>query len=164
METLKQNVFILEENTLSSANLMNFLNKRFADLLNISIFVNGENLLQKVDAKTAIVILDYDLTEESADKLLLDIKKINATTEVIMLSSDEEIGTAIDVYRKGAKSLVIKGEKELNRIHSIVYRIMYYPVKIIQRFLGFQELAAIFVVEILFVGIVVFLGFQFLKN
>lgn len=160
----KQNVYILEENTLSSAKLMNFLHKRFSDLLNLSIFLNGESLLQKVDANTAIVILDYDLTKESADKLLLEIKKINATTEVIMLSSDEEIGTAIDAYRKGAQSFVIKGKNDLNKIHGIVYQIMHYPIKMIQRFFGFQELAAIFIVEILFVGIIVFIGLQFFKG
>lgn len=163
METQKQNLYILEENTLSSASLMNFLNKKFNQSLNISIYIDGESLLKKIDAETAIVILDYDLKGERTDKLLLDIKKINSDTEVIVLSSNEEIGTAIDAYRKGARNFVLKGKNDLKRIHSIVYRIIYYPVKIIQHFFGFKELAAIFIVEVLYIGIVVLIGFQILK-
>jgi DNA-binding NarL/FixJ family response regulator len=158
MEEQKQNLYILEENTLSSANLMNFLNKRFDQSLNISIFIDGESLLKKIDAETAIVILDYDLKGEKADKLLLNIKKINSTTEVIILSSDEEIGIAIDAYRKGARNFLVKGKSNLKQIHSIVYRIMYYPVKIIQRFFGFKELLAIFIVEVLYIGVFVLIG------
>lgn len=165
METQKQNLYILEENTLSSASLMNFLNKRFNDTLNISIFIDGESLLKKINADTAIVILDYDLKGEQTDKLLIDIKKINSTTEVIVLSSDDEIGTAIDAYRKGAKSFVVKGKNDLKRIRSLVYRIIYYPVKIIQRFFGFKELIAIFIVEVFYIGLFVLLGFTvFYRN
>ena len=163
METQKQNLYILEENTLSSASLMNFLNKKFNQSLNISIYIDGESLLKKIDTETAIVILDYDLKGERTDKLLLDIKKINSDTEVIVLSSNEEIGTAIDAYRKGARSFVLKGKNDLKRIQSIVYRIIYYPVKIIQNFFGFKELVAIFIVEVLYIGIVVLVGFQVLK-
>lgn len=162
MYTQKQDLYILEDNTLSSASLMNFLNKRFNQSLNISIFIDGESLLRKIDTETAIVVLDFDLKGERADKLLLDIKKINPTTEVIILSSDDEIGTAIDAYRKGAKSFVHKGKNDLKNIHSIVYRIIYYPVKIIQRFFGFKELLAIFIVEVAYIGLFVLIGMSVL--
>lgn len=164
MEEQKQNLYILEDNSLSSASLKNFLNKRFNQTLNISIFIDGESLLKKIDAETAIVILDYDLKGERAEKLVLDIKLININTEVIVLSSDDEIGTAIDAFRKGAKSYVLKGKGDLKRIHSIVYRIMYYPVKIMQRFFGFKELVAIFIVEALCIGLVVFIGMTLLNQ
>ena len=156
----KLNLYILEQNTLSSAVLMNFLEKRFDQSLNISIFIDGESLLQKIDATTAIVILDYDLSEESADILFSDIKNINKAIEVIMLSSNEEIGTAIDAYRKLPKSFVVKDKNNLNKIQSVLNRIIYFPVTIIQHFFGFKALFAIFIVEVLYIGLIVFMGFQ----
>ena len=159
----KQNLYILEQNTLSSAVLMNFLEKRFSQSLNISLFMDGQSLLKKIDATTAIVILDYDLSEESADELFLAIKNKNKAIEIIMLSSDEEIGTAIDAYQKLPKSFVIKDKNDLNKIQSVLNRIIYFPVKIIQHFFGFKELLAIFIVEVLYISLIVFMGFQFLK-
>jgi len=159
----KQNLYILEQNTLSSAVLMNFLEKRFSQSLNISLFMDGQSLLKKIDATTAIVILDYDLSEESADELFLAIKNKNKAIEIIMLSSDEEIGTAIDAYQKLPKSFVIKDKNDLNKIQSLLNRIIYFPVKIIQHFFGFKELLAIFIVEVLYISLIVFMGFQFLK-
>lgn len=160
METHTQNLFIVEDNPMNASNLMNYLKKRFHQSLTISTFLDGESLLKKVDDKTAIVVLDYDLKGERADKLLVAIKEINPFTEVIVLSSDLEIGTAIDAYRKGASNIVHKGKNDVKKIRSIVYRIMYYPVEVIKRFFGLKELLAIFIVEILYIGLVVFIGMK----
>lgn len=158
METHAQNLFIVEDNPMNASNLMNYLKKRFHQSLNISMFVDGESLLEKVDEKTAIVVLDYDLKGEKADKLLVDIKNINPHTEVIVLSSDHEIGTAIDAYQKGAKRVVHKGKNEAKKVRSTIYKILYFPVTAIRRFFGLKELAAIFVVEVLYILAVVLLG------
>ncbi len=160
METITQNLFIVEENPLTATNLQNFLKKRFTDTLTISTFPDGKSLIEKIDSNTTIVILDYDLRGENADKLLIDIKKINPNTEVILLSSDEEIGTAIDAYRNGAKVIVAKNNDQLKKILSVVYKILYYPVEITKRFFGLQELFAIFVIEIVYIGLVVFIGMK----
>lgn len=164
MELQQQNVYILEDNTLPAIKLKNFLRKKFKDALNISMFTDGASLLQKIDAATAIAIIDYDLKGKQANELIRKIKVINANTKVIVLASDEEIAVAIAAHQKGIKHIVVKGKGELKRIHAIVLKVMHYPVRIIQRFFGFQELAAIFIVEILFVAIVVFLGFEILRS
>jgi DNA-binding NarL/FixJ family response regulator len=163
MEDKKQNLYILEENTLSSANLMNFLNKRFNQLLNISIFLDNQNLLNKIDSETAIVIIDFNLKGEKTEKILLDIKKINPNTEVIVLSTNEEIGTAIDVFRKGAKSIIIKGEKGHRALFSVIYKILNYPVKILIEQFGINKILAIFIAYIFIIGIIVYLGMLLLQ-
>lgn len=160
METHAQNLFIVEDNPMNATNLMNYLKKRFHQSLNISMFLDGQSLLENVDEKTAIVVLDYDLKGEQADKLLMDIKKINPHTEVIVLASDLEIGTAIDAYRNGAKKVVHKGKNDAKKVRSTINKIIYYPAKIIQRFFGLKELLAIFIVEVLYIGIVVFIGMK----
>ncbi len=158
METPAQNLFIVEDNPMNASNLMNYLKKRFHQSLNISMFQDGETLLKNVDDKTAIVVLDYDLKGEKADQLLKDIKSINPHTEVIVLSSDLEIGTAIDAYRNGAKTVVHKGKNEAKKVRSTIYRILYFPVTVIRRFFGLKELLAIFIVEVLYILVVVLIG------
>lgn len=160
METHTQNLFIVEDNPTIASNLMQFLKTRFNQSLNIRTFIDGDSALRNVDSQTAIVILDYDLRGERADRLLVDIKKINPNTEVIVYSSDEEIGTAIDAYRNGARKFVHKGRHDLRRIFSAIYKILYYPVEVTKRFFGLDQLFAIFVIEILYIGIVVYIGLQ----
>lgn len=164
METQQQNVYILEDNTLPAIKLKNFLQKKFKDSFNISIFTDGASLIQKIDASTAIAIIDYELKGKQANELIRKIKKINANTKVIVLATDEEITADIATHQKGIKNVVLKGKDELKFIHAILLTMLYYPVKIIQSYFGFQELAAIFIVKILCVGIVVILGFEFLRN
>jgi DNA-binding NtrC family response regulator len=160
METYTQNLFIVEDNPTIASNLMNFLKTRFHQTLNITTFMDGETALRNINNQTAIVILDYDLRGERADRLLVDIKKINPNTEVIVYSSDEEIGTAIDAYRNGARKFVRKGRNDLKRIFSTIYKILYYPVEVTKRFFGLDQLFAIFVVEILYIAVVVYIGLK----
>lgn len=163
MQTLNQNLFLLEDNPLSSNRIVNFLEKRFSNSLTISTFINGENLLKKVDADTAIAILDYDLKGEKADVLVLEIKKINPKTEIIILSSDDDIGIAIDAFRNGAKSVIIKGEQSKRELFLTVYKILNYPVKILVEQFGINKILAIFIAYFIIIGIVVFIGMNLLK-
>ncbi|WP_310556293.1 response regulator [Flavobacterium sp.] len=163
MQTLNQNLFLLEDNPLSSNRIVNFLEKRFSNSLTISTFINGENLLKKVDADTAIAILDYDLKGEKADVLVLEIKKINPKTEIIILSSDDDIGIAIDAFRNGAKSVIIKGEQSKRELFLTVYKILNYPVKILVEQFGINKILAIFIAYFIIIGIVVLIGMNLLK-
>jgi DNA-binding NarL/FixJ family response regulator len=163
MKMLNQNLFLLEDNLLSSNRIVDFLEKRFSNSLNISTFIDGENLLRKIDRYTAIVIIDYDLKGERAEVLLHEIKKINPKTEIIILSTDEDIGIAIDAFRSGIKSLIIKGEKAPRELFSVIYKILNYPVKILVEQFGINKILAIFIAYFLIIGIIVYIGMYLLK-
>jgi DNA-binding NtrC family response regulator len=159
-----QKLFILEDNIINATKLKNFLNSKFGENLKISTFIDGTTLLSKVDVNTAIVIIDYDLKGELSDKLLVAIKKINPKTEVIILSNNEDIGMAIDSFRKGAKSVVMKG-KHTNRIlESHIYKIITYPAELLVRTLGVNKMLALFILCIVYIGIVVYVGMKILNR
>ncbi|WP_300570779.1 response regulator [Flavobacterium sp.] len=157
-----QNLFIVENNPMESNRLVNFLEKRFGNTLTISTFNDGESALKNVNSNTTIVILDYDLKGERGDVLLKEIKKINALTEVIILSSAEDIATAIDAFRKGAKNYVIKGESATRILYSMIFKIINYPVKILVERFAVNKILAIFLTYFIFIGILVYLGMQLL--
>ncbi len=157
-----QNLFIVENDPLESNRLISFLEKRFSNTLTISTFTDGETALKNINSNTTIVILDYDLKGERGDVLLKEIKKINALTEVIILSSAEDIATAIDAFRKGASNYVIKGESTTRILYSMVLKIMNYPVKILVERFAVNKILAIFLTYFIFIGILVYLGMQLL--
>src|ERR1700741_888299 len=110
MITQGQNLFIVDDNPLMVTALRNYLQTRFGASLTISTFLSGASALKEVDRNTGIVILDYVLPGENGNDILRSIKRINPKTEVIMLSSNDEIGTAIDAFRGGASNYCLNGK------------------------------------------------------
>jgi len=156
MNTPGMNLFIVDDNALMLTGLRNYLEQRFGTSLNISTFLTGESALRKVDADTNIVILDYFLEGENGNDVLTSIKRINSKTEVIMLSSNEDMGIAIESFRKGASDYVIKGENSWKKITSIVYNIVAYPVRVLMKEFKISKYLAVFLLTFLSVGIAVF--------
>jgi DNA-binding NtrC family response regulator len=162
MKTQTLNLFIVDDNPLLLLGLQNYLQNRFGTNLNISTFGNGASALQKVDRDTSIVILDYFLEGENGNEVLKSIKKINPETQVIMLSSNEDMGVAIDSFRNGATDYVIKGEKSWKKINSIVYKIITYPIRIMVDEFGINKYIAMFLLTFIAMGLGVYFSLKYI--
>ncbi len=77
MNTIGLNLFIVDENPLMVSGLQHYLYQKFGSHLNISTYYNAEIALEKVDEKTRIVVLDYNLKGKKGTEVLKSIKKIN---------------------------------------------------------------------------------------
>jgi DNA-binding NarL/FixJ family response regulator len=159
-----QKLYILEDNIISATALKRFLNLKFGENLKITTFIDGASLLAEVDANTAIVIIDYDLKGEQSDSLLLAIKNINPKTEVIILSNNEDIGLAIEIFRKGANSIVMKGQHTNRILASRIYKIITYPAELLVSTLGINKMLALFILCVVYIGIVVYVGMVILNR
>ncbi len=155
MNTQGLNLFIVDDNALMVTGLRSYLTNRFGKDLNISTFLTSESALKCVNENTHIVILDYYLENENGNEVLKSIKKINPKTEVIMLSNNEDMGVAIDSFRKGASNYVIKGDKAWKKITHIVLDIITYPVRILVQEFKVTKFVAIFLLTFLVMGIAV---------
>ena len=91
----------------------------------IETFATGELCIQNLFKKPDIIILDYHLDDidksamhgiEALDK----IKDFDATTPVIMLSSQDKIDVAIDCMHHKAIDYVVKSETAFIRIKKII--------------------------------------------
>jgi DNA-binding NarL/FixJ family response regulator len=140
------NIFLVDDNRLMVTDLKHFLSNRFGTDLNISVFNDGESCIAKIDEDTHIVILDYFLDGKNGLEVLKLIKEINPKTEVIMLSSNEDIVLAIDTFRNGATDYVIKGDGALKKISKLVYHIITEPIR---------KYMAIFLLTFVSMGVVV---------
>lgn len=155
MNTQHNKLFIIDDNQLLVADLRIYLENTFGESLTISTFNSGESALKKVDHETNIVILDYHLPGENGNEILKAIKQINPKIEVIMLTSNEDVKTAINAFRNGATDYVIKGVKAEKKIGSLIYNMLAYPIRVLAKEFGFSKYFAIFILTFISVGVCV---------
>ena len=89
-------------------------------------FSNGEDCLASLFVtKPNIVLLDYNLNETNPDaknglEILNQIKALAPKTVVVMLSSQEKYGIAMQTIKSGAEHYVVKDDDAFKNIHAIV--------------------------------------------
>jgi DNA-binding NtrC family response regulator len=152
------NLFIIDHDKIMAKALQTFLIQRFKRDLKITTFNSGNDAIKSINAGTDIVILDYNLKYENGIEILKEIKLINPSIEVIMLTSNEDISIAIESFRKGATDYVIKGNSNAwKKLADIVYKIIIYPVHLMVREFRISKYLAIFLLVFSILGIIAFL-------
>jgi DNA-binding NtrC family response regulator len=91
------------------------------DVFSVQTFPNGEQLIESLSVDPDIVILDYHLNgvDKSAmngRKTMVAIKAENPLIPVIILSSQENVGTAISCVQNGAFDYIVKSEMAFFRL------------------------------------------------
>lgn len=97
--------------------------------LDIYLFQTGEECLQQMKQKPAIVILDYYLNTKVADAqngiaVLKQIRKISPKTKVIMLSGQDSLHIADDCMANGAYDYISKSDTSFVRINNLIANIV----------------------------------------
>jgi DNA-binding NarL/FixJ family response regulator len=164
MKTQSLNLFIVDDNMSTVTELKDYLLKRFGEGIRILTFNNSKSCLEKVDENTNIVVFNNHIKGENNVEVLKSIKETNPKTEVILLSEEEDIASAIDVYRAGAKGLVIKRQGFGKKTGDLVIRIFTAPIRIIERELGLSERIAVFIMSFLTLAVIVVFYFIFINK
>ena len=154
------NLFIVDDNKLSLLGLHESLKNHFGDALIISTFISGKSALECVNKNTSIVILDYLLEGENGNEILEAIKKINPKTEVIMLSSSENLVVAIESFRKGATDYVVKGGTAWGKLIPHVYHKITEPIRKMGREYGVKKFISIFIIVFVLMALLVAILYQ----
>lgn len=89
----------------------------------VRVFSSGKDCLQQMHLRPHIVSLDYHLPDMTGDKILKEIKKIDKNVEVIILSGQNDIETAVQLLRDGAYDYIIKNKDTRERLHHCIERI-----------------------------------------
>lgn len=86
----------------------------------VKSFFSGEELLKNLSELPDVVTLDYRLPDTTGDKLLKKIKEINSGIEIIIISEQEDIETAVELLKMGAYDYLVKSQDIRNRLlHSV---------------------------------------------
>ncbi|MFT7155401.1 MAG: two-component system response regulator AtoC [Parvicella sp.] len=107
--------------------------KWYSELLNYHISLDPDNIVQQVSTagdllkavskKTDIVTLDYSLPDSNGNDVLRQIKNISPNTEVIIVSGQEDVKTAISLLKEGAYDYIVKDEDTKDRIWKTIQNI-----------------------------------------
>lgn len=155
METQTLNLFIVDDNKSMVVALKHYIQNKFGNGIKISTFYDGESCIKEVDKNTDLVILDYFLDGKNGLDVLKEIKEINPKTEVVMLSSNNDIDLVIESLRNGATDYVAKGPSSWNRLTALISRIITAPLRIIVREFGVSKFMAIFFMTFATMAVVV---------
>ena len=86
----------------------------------ISVFGTGKECLEHLYKEPAIITLDYTLPDLPGEKVLIEIQKFNPECQVIIISAQEKIGTAVELLKLGAYDYIIKDEETKDRLLNTV--------------------------------------------
>lgn len=156
METDKFQLFIVDDDNIMAQSLEKHISKKFGNIFNVSVFNSGALALKNLNAQTGMVILDYKLKGENGNEVLKAIKLKNPKTEVVMLTSNEDIYVAIESFKKGVLDYIIKNNQAWKKINSTILTMLMYPVNILIREFGVNKYLAIFLLVFLVMGASVF--------
>src|SRR6188474_3311830 len=116
-------IFIVDDDVMLTEALTDYLTRKANH--NIRTFHTGEECLNHLTEHPDVIILDYFLNsvQKSAAngmEVLQTIKKHFPQIHIIMLSSQERIGIAMQTIQKGAEQYVIKDEDAFEKIDGMI--------------------------------------------
>ena len=114
----KLKIFIVEDDDWYSE-LLNYRLSMNPDY-ETTVLKSGKELMDSIYLKPDIITLDYSLPDDSGEKVLKKIQAFDPDLPVIIISSQEDILTAINLLKEGAYDYLIKDEDTVERLWKVV--------------------------------------------
>jgi two-component system response regulator AtoC len=125
MSSKKYKIFVVDDNNMFLKVMQKFLSER--DDFEVYAISSGRECISKLSEKPDIISLDYTLPDSNGRDLLEKIKLITPGTQVIIVSGQNNINTAIELLKLGAYDYIVKGvdtrDKILIAIDKIIEKI-----------------------------------------
>ncbi len=89
----------------------------------VEVFNSGESFLKALKNKPDVVTLDYKLPDKNGEELLKEIKAYDPAIEVLIISEQNEIETAVSLLKAGAYDYITKTEDIRDRLLNVIQHI-----------------------------------------
>lgn len=89
----------------------------------ITKFENASSFLQQLDKNPAVVTLDYRLPDMEGAEVLKKIKEYNPDIEVVVISEQNKIETAVELLKLGAYDYITKTDDIRDRLLNVINNI-----------------------------------------
>jgi two-component system response regulator AtoC len=116
----KSKIFVVEDDVMYSKLLSHKLS--MDPEFEVSTFNDGESFLKKLHLKPDVVTLDHSLPDITGLELLKKIKKEHPNIQVVILSAQENVATAIELIQSGAYDYILKDAKSMDKIWHTVHQ------------------------------------------
>lgn len=123
MENPPISVFLVDDDNMFTTMLVDHLQDK--GNFQVTVFATGEACLEHLDKNPDVIILDYYLDSDvpgakNGLEILKMIRKKRSDQRVIMLSSQEHYGVALQTIASGAVQYVIKDVGSFDEIDRIL--------------------------------------------
>jgi|GEM_PF-1024127 len=120
----KMLVFVVDDDVFYLKTVVMGLDKHYHSSVVFKYFFNSHDLLaelKKSEHMPDLILLDYNLDDNiSGIDLLKEVKSINSTLDVVMVSSQQNLQTVFSTLQNGARSYIQKGDKVLVEIKKTI--------------------------------------------
>lgn len=160
------NLYILNDNVETAGKLRKYLVKRFGNLLNISLFFSSRSCLRMMGNQVDLVVLDDYLREggrtgTQGTEVLKKIKDRSPNTEVVILTTHEDIGSAVEAMRLGARDYIPDRMGAWQRIQAIIDQRIKQPIRNFVAEYGVNVFVAVFSLTFLTMGLVTWFALRY---
>jgi DNA-binding NtrC family response regulator len=89
----------------------------------VKTFDSGKKLIRALHEKPDVITLDYSLPDTNGKELLSFLRKESPDTQVVIVSGQEDITTAVQLLKDGAYDYLVKDEDTKDRIWQTILHI-----------------------------------------
>lgn len=114
-------IFVVEDNEWFNKMLVHHLSLN--PDYNVRSFFNGSDLLAHLHENPNVITIDFRLPDMLGDELLSKIREVNSTTELIAISEQDDIDTAIGMIKNGAFDYIVKTPNIKDRLLTTIQHI-----------------------------------------
>lgn len=86
-------------------------------------FHSAKDCLDNIHLRPNVITVDYSLPDQNGGEVLKKIKEFNPDIQVIIISGQEDVATAVDLLKKGAYDYIVKDEDTPERLWNTVNKI-----------------------------------------
>ncbi len=133
MKSSKLNLLILDDNLAIAQPLTNYLNNRFGERINLSMFIDGNECIRSIDQDSHVLILNYAMNgyDEGArnrGEIFKRIKRRNPKTEVTMLTSKQNVMDATEEIQRRVGEYIRRKERYLYDALRMFDQVIFSPI------------------------------------
>jgi DNA-binding NarL/FixJ family response regulator len=160
------NVFILNDDVMTAGKLRKYLAHRFGNILNISLFFSSASCIRMIDEQVDLVVVDdymgtVSKSGRSGVEIVKVIKKQHPNTEVVLLTSNEDIGLKVEALKNGARAVIPNRRGAFQRIRSLIDQSISQPIRYLVAEYGVKTFVFVFFMVWLLIGLVTWLTLRF---
>lgn len=89
----------------------------------VQLFSNGQDLLKNLYRNPSVITLDYSLPDLTGSDILKRIKQYNPDIQVIIVSGQEDVATAVKLLKEGAYDYLTKEDNTRQRLWNVILKI-----------------------------------------
>lgn len=82
----------------------------------VQTFLNAKDCIDNLHQKPNLITVDYTLPDMNGSDLIRKIKEVEPETQIIVISGQEDVSTAVELLKLGVFDYIIKDEDTKNRL------------------------------------------------